>query len=128
MSTNLNNKSSPRAGESPFWQLKKLDNKPQWSDWYWGDNGIFRHRYSDWRVEEECSDCVYLKQHLEQLRRLKQELIDRADEAKGTRKREFERVIKSKEEQIDYVSQRLQLLQEIKGNDRSRDNSRRSIN
>ena len=91
-----------------------MDNKPQWSDWYWGDTGIFRRRYSDWKIEEECSDCVYLKQHLEPLHRLKQELIDRAAQAKGSRKREFERGVKSKEEQIEYVSQRLQLLQEIK--------------
>ena len=87
-----------------------MDNKPQWSDWYWGDHGIFRHRYSDWKIEEECSDCVYLKQHLEPLHRLKQELIDRAAQAKGSRKREFEQGIKSKESQIEYVSKRLELL------------------
>ena len=134
----------PQRRRVPFWQLKKLDNKPQWSDWYWGDNGIFRHRYSDWRIKavhfpaverretareeqtgtrsglsrsataEECSDCAYLEKHLEQLQRLKQELIDRAAQAKGSRKREFERGIKSKKGQIEYVSQRLQSLTEEK--------------
>ena len=91
-----------------------MDNKPQWSHWCWGNTGIFRHRYSDWKIEEECSNCAYLEQHLEQLQRLKQELIDRADEAKGTRKREFERGIKSKEGQIEYVQQRLHSLTEEK--------------
>ena len=88
----------------------KLEQKSQWSDWYWGDTGIFRRRYSDWRIEEECSDHAYLQENLELLHRLKQELIDRAAQAKGTRKRKFERGIKSKEGQIEYVSKRLATL------------------
>ena len=95
----------------PFWQLQKLPGEePQWSHWYWLSNGIFRHQGIDLEIKEECSDRAYLEAELKKLEEIKEEYAQKAASAKGKRKKDFERGVRDKDKQIEYVRQRLKIL------------------
>ena len=82
----------------------------EWSEWHWQDNKIIRHQQQNWNVQEECSDRAHLENHLRVLRKLKQELLNRAATSQGSRKEDFEEGAREKERQIEYVVQRLEEL------------------
>ena len=97
-------------------QLKERDcpptqkNSPHWSHWCWLGNQIVRHHQSDWQIKEECHDRAHLEKTLVQLEQIRQEYIHKAASAQGRRKQDFEQGVRDKDEQIEYVRQRLEVL------------------